>query len=57
MQASEEEFAMRIDAIRKGRSESMEEEGIRVKAEQVQVKEDCRRTSQRKTRGQFCGCL
>ena len=40
-----EEAATRIDVMRQGRSESVEEADRRVKAEQVQVKEDCIRTS------------
>ena len=45
------EAIKRIVATRKGRSESVEEEGRSFKAEQVQFNEYCIRKSRRKTKG------
>ena len=45
-----EEVASRIVATRKGKSETVEKEGRRVKEEQVKVKEYYRRTNQHKTK-------
>ena len=48
-----EEVTMWIIALRKGRSELVEEARIRVKVEQVKVKEDCKRTNRVKTKDIF----
>ena len=46
-----EEATTRIIATRKDKSKSVEEVGRSVKAEQVQVKEECKRMIQQKTKG------